>query len=133
MVDGLGVLLLTWNQAFYRYGTFDFNKLEECITENFQRVGNFRTRDISSLSNSDEEEIKYLFNRLLEALKIDSGKIQGRKSPVGVAKALHLLAPKFFPIWEYKIARAYGCYYKVYTLRHSPKFLPHKNFYFFNQ
>ena len=28
MANGLGVLLLTWNQAFYRYGTFDFDKLE---------------------------------------------------------------------------------------------------------
>ena len=31
MADGLGVLLLTWNQAFYRYGIFDFDRLEECI------------------------------------------------------------------------------------------------------
>ena len=30
MADGLGVLLLTWNQAFYRYGIFDFDRLEEC-------------------------------------------------------------------------------------------------------
>jgi len=29
MADGLGVLLLTWNQSFYRYGSFDFNKLEK--------------------------------------------------------------------------------------------------------
>ena len=28
VADGLGVLLLTWNQAFYRYGIFDFDKLE---------------------------------------------------------------------------------------------------------
>ena len=28
MTDGLCVLLLTWNQAFYRYGIFDFDKLE---------------------------------------------------------------------------------------------------------
>ena len=27
MSDGLGTLLLTWNQAFYRYGPFDFDKL----------------------------------------------------------------------------------------------------------
>jgi hypothetical protein len=34
MADGLGVLLLTWNQAFYRYGAFDFGKLEGCIAKN---------------------------------------------------------------------------------------------------
>ena len=28
--------------------------------------------------------------------------------PVGSAKALHLLAPRFFPIWDTKIAQHYG-------------------------
>jgi len=111
MADGLGVLLLTWNQAFYRYGIFDFDKLEGCIADNFQKIENFRNRDISSLSNSDEDDIRDLFNRFLEALQINSGKMQGRKSPVAVAKTLHLLAPNFFPLWDDKIARAYGCYY----------------------
>jgi hypothetical protein len=111
MADGLGVLLLTWNQAFYRYGIFDFNKLERCIADNFQRIENFRGRDISTLSSSDEGDIRLLFNQFLESLQIDSGKMQGRRSPVAVAKALHLLAPNFFPLWDYKIAQAYGCYY----------------------
>jgi len=52
-----------------------------------------------------------MFAKFLEALKIDSGKKQGTKSPVSVAKALHLLAPNFFPLWDDKIARAYKCYY----------------------
>ena len=32
MADGLGVLLLTWNQAFYRYGSFDFDRLEQVFS-----------------------------------------------------------------------------------------------------
>ena len=28
--------------------------------------------------------------------------------PVGAAKALHLLAPHFFPLWDRKIAQSYG-------------------------
>jgi len=111
MADGLGVLLLTWNQAFYRYGVFDFDKLEKSITDDLQKIENFRNRYISSLSRSDEGDIKQLFNNFLEALQIDSGKKQGTKSPVAVAKALHLLAPNLFPLWDDKIARAYGCYY----------------------
>jgi len=111
MADGLGVLLLTWNQAFYRYGIFDFDKLEGCITENWREIENYRNRDLSSLSDIDEASLKEMFNKFLEALKIDSGKKQGTKSPVAVAKALHLLAPNFFPLWDDKIARAYGCYY----------------------
>jgi len=73
ITDGLGVLLLTWNQAFYRYGIFDFDKLEKCITDNFQKIENFRNRDISTLSNSDGDGIKDLFNTLLEALRIYLG------------------------------------------------------------
>lgn len=111
MADGLGVLLLTWNQAFYRYGIFDFDRLENCICDNSQKVENLRNRDISTLSSSDEENIRHLFNQFLEALQINSGRRQGRKSPVAVAKTLHLLAPNFFPLWDYKIARAYECYY----------------------
>jgi len=38
MADGLGVLLLTWNQAFYRYGGFDFKSLEKCIGSNLQKI-----------------------------------------------------------------------------------------------
>jgi len=110
MADGLGVLLLTWNQAFYRSGMFDFNRLEECIAKNFQEIDKFRKRDISSLSSADEEDVKDLFKELLDALQIDTGKYKGRRSPVGVGKALHLLAPSFFPIWDGRIARAYGCY-----------------------
>jgi len=111
MADGLGVLLLTWNQAFYRYGAFDFDKLEKCIDNNFPQINGFRNREISSLSGSDVEDIEHLFNTFLEVLQIDSGTKKGTKSPVAVAKALHLLAPDFFPLWDDKIARYYGCYY----------------------
>lgn len=92
-------------------GFFNFDKLERCIADNFQKIENFRNRDISTLSSSDEDEIRHLFSQFLEALQIDSGKMQGRKSPVAVAKTLHLLAPNFFPLWDDKIARAYKCYY----------------------
>ena len=111
MANGLGVLLLTWNQAFYRYGNFDFDKLERCIDINFKKLETFRKRSITSLLESDEKNITDLFKKFLEALQIDSGKIQGRTSPVAVSKALHILAPDFFPIWDQKIAKAYGYNY----------------------
>ena len=41
------------------------------------------------------------------------GDLKGRQSPVSVAKALHLLAPGFFPLWDDKIARGYQCHYSV--------------------
>ncbi len=111
MANGLGVLLITWNQAFYRYGSFDYQKLENCISKNIRSLEEFSRRDISSLSASDEEDITVLFNEFLEALRIASGKLQGRRSPVAAAKALHLLAPCFFPVWDESIAHAYHCNY----------------------
>jgi len=111
MADGLGVLLLTWNQAFYRFGNFDFYKLEECIDKNLQELKAFREREIDSLSESDMKEIQNLFDEFLRALQRGSGKKKGTKSPVAVAKALHILAPNFFPLWDEKIARHYKCYY----------------------
>ena len=114
MANGLGVLLLTWNQAFYRYGNFDFEKLEECIRNNLTELNEYRNRYILSLSESDVLKIKAVFNEFMESLQIASGKMRGRKSPVAVAKALHLLAPNFFPIWDYQIAKMYKCYYNKY-------------------
>jgi len=112
MADGLGVLLLTWNQAFYRYGAFDFGLLEEALGANMPVIESLRTRDIQSLVEADEPAIERLFLAFLDALRTERG-----KSPVAVAKALHLLAPGFLPIWDDKIAKAYACHYS----RHPEK------------
>lgn len=109
VAEGLGVLLLTWNQAFYRFGRFDFKKLENFLKKYQRQIGELRKRDIDDFSDSDQFEIRILFNKLMDALQIPSGKSKGKKSPVATVKALHLLAPKFFPIWDDKIARAYNC------------------------
>jgi len=111
MADGLGVLLLTWNQALYRYGGFDFAALEQVLSHSLECLAEYRARDILSLTDADAPAIEDLFGRFLEALK--GGKSQGARSPVAVAKALHLLAPKFFPLWDDKIAKAYNCRYST--------------------
>jgi hypothetical protein len=111
IADALGVLLLTWNRAFYRYGQFNFFRLEKLLRKNKSRLNEYRKRNIKSLSTSDEKFIKSLFDKLNSSLSIDSGQVKGRKSPVATAKALHLLAPNFFPIWDEEIAKAYHCKY----------------------
>lgn len=113
MADGMGVLLLTWNQAFYRYGSFDFALLEEVLRANMPVIERLRPRPIESLTQADEPAIEQLFMAFLDALRIKEGKKKDCKSPVAVAKALHLLAPGFLPLWDDKIARAYGCYYSL--------------------
>ena len=111
IADGLGVLLLTWNNAFYRFGSFDFDALERCIRLNQATLDAFRNRDIQSWSSEDDDPTSALFLQLSTSLQIREGKAKGRRSPVAVAKALHVLAPAFFPIWDSKIAVRYRCRY----------------------
>lgn len=111
MADSLGVLLLTWNAAFYRYGSPDFDAIESVIHCNLAVLATYRNRDILSFSISEVNSIQCLFLEFLEALQIAEGNKKGNKSPVSVAKALHLLAPSFFPLWDKKIAKEYGCNY----------------------
>jgi len=77
------------------------------VLENLEILKSFRERNVTTLSENDEQNIERIFNEFMESLQIASGK----KSPVAVVKALHLLAPNFFPLWDYQIARAYGCNY----------------------
>ncbi len=114
IADSLGVLLLTWNQAFYRYGSFDFQLLEEVVMANQQHLASFRNRDIFSYVPADDPFIRSLFSEFLDALRICEGKKKDSRSPVAVAKALHLLAPGYFPLWDFKIAKAYGCRYAAH-------------------
>ena len=111
MSDGLGVILLTWNQAFYRYGLLDFDKLESFLKDNFADIEYFRKRNIFSFEANDYEKIKNLFNELLIATGINSDKSDSKTSPVSVAKSLHILCPEFFPIWDTNIAKSYGYNY----------------------
>ena len=125
MADGMGVLLLTWNQALYRYGSFDFGLLEEALRTNMPVIERVRPRDIQSLVRADEPTVKQLFLAFLDALRIKEGKKKDTKSPVAVAKALHLLAPSFLPIWDVKIARVYDCYYSPHPERKYVAFAYH--------
>lgn len=111
VAEGLGVLLSIWNHAFYRNGPFDYDVLAGCVRKNQAVLDTFRPRNILTHSPKDDPQIRALFRDFLDALRICEGKCKGRGSPVGVAKALHLLAPGFFPLWDDKIARAYDCYY----------------------
>jgi hypothetical protein len=71
----------------------------------------YRERHILEFSNSDEAPTRRLFNSFLSALAIADGPKAGTRSPVAAAKALHLLAPSFFSLWDKKIADAYKCSY----------------------
>ena len=98
VADGLGVVLLTWNEAAYRYGSFDFDELEGFVRRNQAVLDKYRRRRIESFNSEGEADtIKSLFAEALDALAFT---VEKRKTPVGAAKAFHVLAPDFFPLWD---------------------------------
>jgi hypothetical protein len=99
--EALAVLLFTWNSAYYRYhpATVDHvERLERLLRARSRQLGNWRDLDIRpGPLTRDEADIRDTFSAFETLL-----------GPVGAAKALHLLAPRFFPIWDRTIAGAYG-------------------------
>lgn len=98
----LAVLLQTWNRAYYQFNHFDeehFDKIDQLVEEYAKEIiSNFRTNTILSLPEKDKDEICKIFVAFEEVL-----------GPVGAAKSLHLLAPRFFPLWDRTIAKeGYG-------------------------
>lgn len=106
LAESLAVLLLTWNTQFYRFrGGFTQARLlaiRELLDHCTVDLNDLRTRRLDTLTEADKTAI----SRTFHAFEIDLG-------PVGAAKALHLLAPEFFPIWDDAIAKkAYRIYFK---------------------
>jgi hypothetical protein len=85
-----------------------FQRLKNVLKPMPSSLERFRSRNILDFIPADEPEIGHLFHALLSALSIAEGSRRGARSPVAVAKALHLLAPGFFPLWDEKIAQAYS-------------------------
>ncbi len=106
MSRAIGVFLEIWHSAFYRYGPLDLAALTICVSKHLPVLEKLRLRTIQSLSKEDEPTIRDLFGAFTEALR--GGKGGTNKSPVATAKALHLLAPGFLPLWDNAIALAYG-------------------------
>jgi hypothetical protein len=100
VAEALAVLLQTWNKAYYQYRKFDnvhFNDIENLLAENKLVLASYRPKTIDQLDEADRTAIENLFQSFERVL-----------GPVGAAKALHLLAPNFFPLWDRAIAKAYN-------------------------
>jgi hypothetical protein len=100
LAEAVSVLLQTWNRQYYQFHPFTnqhFADIEGLLATQRNTFQQYRPREISSLNDNDEHTIVSLFQAFESVL-----------GPVGAAKTLHLLAPKFFPIWDRTIAVAYG-------------------------
>lgn len=109
LVDALSVVLLTWNASFYRFGGgLDSAAFEKCLRDKWTIIEAFHNREFASFGSEDQAEVSALFSALSSSLRLAT---KQRESPVSCAKALHLLAPRFFSIWDQYIAPAYSCPY----------------------
>jgi hypothetical protein len=106
MATGIGLLLKSWHNAFYRFGPYEPAHLAACLEENMPILGTLRERVIYSFTSDDESQVRRLFSAFTAALK--GGKKGEQESTVATAKAMHLLAPGFLPLWDNPIAGAYG-------------------------
>lgn len=107
VAEGITILLSTWNFAFYRGTLPDVDQLEKAIRERYLELKEFRVRNIESLTTDDNEPIEEIFNEFKIALR--RGGKRPAEAPVSATKALHLIAPNFFPLWDNSIAEHYGC------------------------
>ena len=105
MATGIGLLLKSWHNAFYRFGPYDATRLATCIEENMAMLGTLYERAIDSFALDDEPHVRSLFSAFTAALR--GGKKGKQESTVATAKAMHLLAPGFLPLWDNPIAGAY--------------------------
>jgi hypothetical protein len=97
--EALAVLLYTWNRGYYQYhpaSVEHLGDLEGLLRGHGDALAGFRKRELTSVSRADDQAVTRLFVGFEQLL-----------GPVGAAKALHLLAPSYFPIWDRAIARAY--------------------------
>jgi hypothetical protein len=101
MAEALSGLLMTWNASYYRFhGKFSeqhFQDIEALLGRRQAQAVAYRPRRLEDLDDQEQEAIEDLFGDFAAVLGV-----------TGAAKTLHLLAPRFFPLWDSKIADAYG-------------------------
>jgi hypothetical protein len=104
-VPGIAEALAAWlrniNLQYYRFRPEKARtlrgELEPLLTVEVHSLSGFRERSLTTLDKADEPAVLRLF-----------GAFRAKLGPVGAAKALHALAPTFFPMWDNEIARGYG-------------------------
>lgn len=100
VAEALAVLLQTWNRSYYRFHPATaqhFEDLEAVLAKDAGWLADIRSRSIDSFGVADEAALISTFDDFEFVL-----------GPVGAAKALHLLAPNFLPLWDRAITRIYG-------------------------
>ena len=97
--EAIAVVLQTWNRRFYistgiPFDAKHFADIEALLDRHHAALRSYRTRPIESLTSHEQGDIEAMFD--------DFDRLLG---PPGAAKTLHVLAPRFFPLWDRLIAQ----------------------------
>jgi hypothetical protein len=108
IADAIAALLKSWNKDYYRFRPAMAESLvvdlQQLITERMETLLAFHARSLTTLNGADRPTVLGLFSLF-----------ENKLGSVGTAKALNLLAPDFFPLWDNGIAYHYG----VLTVPHG--------------
>ena len=107
MANTIWILLKSWHKQFYQFGKPDLSALAKCVEDHRPMLQALRGRAIDTLCYEDEDVIKDLFYAFTTATRRHNTR-GAQESTVATAKALHLLAPGFLPLWDNRIAWHYG-------------------------
>jgi hypothetical protein len=97
--EAIYVLLRKWNKDVFRYKKFeeeDLVILEKNIENNREFLKPYYSRSIKRISTESKSILVCIFQDF-----------ENPRGPVSAAKTLHLLAPKYFPMWDREIAEGY--------------------------
>jgi len=81
LADGIGVLLLTWNQAHYRYGPPDFERFERLLIAEAATLQSLRDRHISTFLTADIQTTEALFSSRLRRSRSRKERAKGVRAP----------------------------------------------------
>lgn len=130
ITEAICILLHVWNGAFYRYGFFDIDRLKDWITKNKSILNELKDNEIT-IDRIKETKyalvVKKVFDELIEVTKIKNPNKKHTskflRTPVGVAKTLHLLLPNLFPLWDDAIAKGMKTVWNSKKQNYSEKYL----------
>jgi hypothetical protein len=100
-VEGLAILLQSWNLGWYRRQRHAFDQahytaIGDLLDTNKARLARLRERPVETMTADDRPTVEQTFDHFAGVL-----------GPVGSAKTLHLLAPRWFPIFDNYILGAF--------------------------
>jgi hypothetical protein len=101
VASAISTLLKSWNKYNYHFrpkrAAVLEAEIEQLIIANLSAIHAFRARSLATLTEADRATVLALFSSFEKML-----------GQVGTPKALNLIAPKFFPLWDNPIAIGYG-------------------------